>query len=81
MGGVGLYLPFHYIYQLYVKLGFEMLNREEDKSQEETCRIIFVLFEGFLTIGTLDAEIVTNVERTPWSSLLCNAILKLFRWV
>ncbi|PNY07606.1 hypothetical protein L195_g004107 [Trifolium pratense] len=38
--------------------------REEDKSQE-TSTVISELFEGFLTIGTLGAEAVTNEPATP----------------
>lgn len=40
-------------------------NRNEDKSQQETPAVISDLFEGFLTIGTLGAETVTNEPATP----------------
>ncbi|KAH1077071.1 hypothetical protein GYH30_052540 [Glycine max] len=42
-----------------------LVDSREDKSQEETPAIISELFEGFLTIGTLGAETVTNEPGTP----------------
>ncbi|TKY63041.1 hypothetical protein E2542_SST12906 [Spatholobus suberectus] len=42
-----------------------LVDSREDKSQEETPAIISDLFEGFLTIGTLGAETVTNEPGTP----------------
>ncbi|KAL2320327.1 hypothetical protein Fmac_029296 [Flemingia macrophylla] len=41
------------------------VDSREDKSAEETSGIISDLFEGFLTIGTLGAESVTNEPGTP----------------
>ncbi|KAF1883800.1 hypothetical protein Lal_00012718, partial [Lupinus albus] len=38
---------------------------EEDKPQEETHAVISDIFKGFLTIGTLGAETVTNEPGTP----------------
>ncbi|XP_028771385.1 protein LAZY 1-like [Neltuma alba] len=40
-------------------------NRDEEKSQEEASTVIPELFQGFLTIGTLGAETVTNEPATP----------------
>ncbi|KAK7395930.1 hypothetical protein VNO78_16546 [Psophocarpus tetragonolobus] len=42
-----------------------LVDSREDKSQEYTPVIISELFEGFLTIGTLGAETVTNEPGTP----------------
>lgn len=42
-----------------------LVDTREDKSQEETPAISSQLFEGFLTIGTLGAERVTNEPGTP----------------
>ncbi|KAI4348334.1 hypothetical protein L6164_009069 [Bauhinia variegata] len=44
--------------------GFED-KRDEGKFQEETSEVISELFQGFLTIGTLGAETVTNEPATP----------------
>lgn len=43
--------------------GFD--DNSEDKSREETPAVISELFEGFLTIGTLGTETVTNEPPTP----------------
>ncbi|KAF7801735.1 protein LAZY 1-like [Senna tora] len=40
-------------------------DRDEEKFQEETSAVISDLFQGFLTIGTLGAETVTNEPATP----------------
>ncbi|KAI9120496.1 hypothetical protein K1719_007529 [Acacia pycnantha] len=40
-------------------------NRDEEKSPEEESTVIPELFQGFLTIGTLGAETVTNEPATP----------------
>ncbi|OIW02959.1 hypothetical protein TanjilG_13596 [Lupinus angustifolius] len=40
-------------------------NRDQYKQQEETPAAISELFEGFLTIGTLDVETFTNEPATP----------------
>ncbi|CAJ1788447.1 unnamed protein product [Sphenostylis stenocarpa] len=42
-----------------------LVDSREDKSEEETPAICSELFEGFLTIGTLGAETVTNEPGTP----------------
>ncbi|OIW14487.1 hypothetical protein TanjilG_19903 [Lupinus angustifolius] len=42
---------------------------EEDKQQEETHAVISEIFKGFLTIGTLGAETVTNEPGTPTFSM------------
>lgn len=42
-----------------------LVDNREDKAQEETPAIISELFEGFLTIGTLGAETVSNEQGTP----------------
>ncbi|ESW33661.1 hypothetical protein PHAVU_001G088600 [Phaseolus vulgaris] len=42
-----------------------LVDSREDKSQEETPAISSQLFQGFLTIGTLGAETVTDEPGTP----------------
>ncbi|XP_027351163.1 protein LAZY 1-like [Abrus precatorius] len=42
-----------------------LVDSREEKSQEETPAVISEFFEGFLTIGTLGTETVTNEPGTP----------------
>ncbi|KAF7819400.1 protein LAZY 1-like [Senna tora] len=44
-------------------------KRAEEKSQEETSMVISEIFEGFLTIGTLGAETITEEPATPEFSM------------
>lgn len=51
-------------------------NRKEDNSHEETPAVNSELFEGFLTIGTLGAETVTNEPATPTFTMPLEDITK-----